>query len=116
MLAPLPDDASAREVLLRPDVRVPTRRAGGWDDRHGGRTAGIRRGLHHQFKEADNTGAVLDGNNQYTVTFAKGQIPPVKGFWSLTMYNAQKFFHPNPLDLFSRGTKNKNLDTARTAR
>ena len=35
------------EVLLRPDVWVPTRRARGRDDRHSGRTAGIRRGLHH---------------------------------------------------------------------
>ena len=47
LLDPVPDDASAREILLRPDVRVPTRRARGRDDRHGGRTAGIRRGLYH---------------------------------------------------------------------
>ena len=29
------------------------------------------------------------------ITFPKGQIPPVKGFWSLTLYNELKFFHPN---------------------
>ena len=36
-------------------------------------------------------------------------MPPVKGFWSLTLYNAEKFFHPNPLKRFSRGTKDKDL-------
>ena len=33
----------------------------------------------------------------------------MKGFWSLTMYNAEKFFFPNPLNRFSLGTKNKTL-------
>ena len=28
-----------------------------------------------------------DGANKYTMTFPKGQLPPVKGFWSLTMYD-----------------------------
>ena len=63
----------------------------------------------YQFKETDSSGAALDGNNQYTVTFAKGETPPVKGFWSLTLYNAEHFFNPNPLGVYSRGTKDKNL-------
>jgi arylsulfatase A-like enzyme len=33
--------------------------------------------------------AQLNGGNQYTITFANGQVPPVKGFWSLTLYNAK---------------------------
>jgi len=43
------------------------------------------------------------------VTFAKGQLPPVKGFWSLTLYNEQHFFSPNELKRYSIGTKNKSL-------
>ena len=39
----------------------------------------------------------------------KGQLPPVKGFWSLTLYNEVHFFNPNPLKRYSLGTKNKNL-------
>jgi hypothetical protein len=63
----------------------------------------------YQLKEFDNYGAHFDGSNQYTITFPKGQLPPVKGFWSLTLYSDQKFFFPNPLNHFSLGTKNKSL-------
>jgi len=41
----------------------------------------------YNLREFDSEGKLLDGNNQYTATFAKGQVPPVKGFWSLTVYN-----------------------------
>src|SRR5262249_43283493 len=35
------------------------------------------------YTDNDITGDSLVGNNLYTIPFAKGQIPPVKGFWSL---------------------------------
>ncbi|MCF6265409.1 MAG: DUF1214 domain-containing protein [Desulfuromusa sp.] len=54
-------------------------------------------------------GQRLNGKQGYTVTFAKGQLPPVKGFWSFTLYNEAHFFAPNELNRFSLGTKNKNL-------
>ena len=50
-----------------------------------------------------------DGRSSYTVTFENGQLPPVKGFWSLTMYNPQHYFYPNPLKRYALGTKNKSL-------
>ncbi len=61
------------------------------------------------YTEDDSQGQQLNGQNTYVVTFAKGQVPPVKGFWSLTLYNQGHFFHPNPLNCYSLGTKNKNL-------
>ena len=33
-----------------------------------------------------------EGDKNYTLRFEKGQLPPVKGFWSLTMYDDQMFF------------------------
>ena len=33
----------------------------------------------------------------------------MSGFWSMTLYNHEHFFHPNPLKRYSLGTKNKNL-------
>jgi hypothetical protein len=35
----------------------------------------------------DGDGQKLDGANRYTLRFAKGQLPPVTSFWSLTMYD-----------------------------
>ena len=60
------------------------------------------------YRDDDSQGQQLDGHNLYTVTFAKG-LPPVKGFWSMTLYNDVHLFNPNPLDRYSLGTKNKNL-------
>ena len=61
------------------------------------------------YNDNDGTGAQLDGHNLYAVTFAKGQLPPVKGFWSMTLYNDQHLFNANPLKRYSLGTKNKTL-------
>ena len=41
------------------------------------------------------------GANKYVVTFPKGQLPPVRGFWSITMYDDKYFFVDNPLNRYS---------------
>ena len=61
------------------------------------------------YQDLDATGERLDGGEHYTVTFAKGRLPPVKGFWSLTLYNRYHFFAPNDVKRYSLGTKNKDL-------
>ncbi len=61
------------------------------------------------YRDFDSQGEKLDGRNLYKVTFPKGQTPPVKGFWSLTLYNEHHFFHPNPMSRYSLGTKSKSL-------
>src|SRR5271166_74889 len=61
------------------------------------------------YTDNDSQGQQLDDKSSYAVTFPKGQLPPVKGFWSLTMYNPAHVFAPNPLDRFALGTKNKSL-------
>ncbi|UTF60172.1 DUF1254 domain-containing protein [Gilvimarinus sp. DA14] len=57
----------------------------------------------------DSAGERLNGKEEYTVTFPAEELPPVDGFWSLTLYNKQHFFYPNELDRYSLGTKNKSL-------
>jgi len=42
-----------------------------------------------------------EGTNKYTIRFEKGQLPPVKGFWSLTMYDENMFFVANPINRYS---------------
>jgi hypothetical protein len=48
-------------------------------------------------KDAD--GQPLDGSQaKYTMRFAKGQLPPVNAFWSITMYNLpQQLLVKNPI-------------------
>jgi hypothetical protein len=41
------------------------------------------------------------GSDKYIMHFPKGQLPPAKGFWSLTMYNTEYFFVANPLNRYS---------------
>jgi len=56
----------------------------------------------------DSTGAKLTGANKYTLTFAKGQTPPVSGFWSITMYMIDQgwWFVPNKLNKFTVSPRN----------
>jgi hypothetical protein len=61
------------------------------------------------YTDDDSQGEQLNGQNTYMVTFAKGEVPPVNGFWSLTLYDDEHFFNPNPLNRYSLGTKNKTL-------
>ncbi|MFG2426986.1 DUF1254 domain-containing protein [Streptomyces sp. NPDC048590] len=61
------------------------------------------------YLDVDADGARLNGADSYTVTFGPGALPPVRGFWSLTLYDTQHFFHPNELGRHSVGTKNHDL-------
>ena len=56
--------------------------------------------------EVDGDGKPYDGANKYVMHFPKGQTPPAKGFWSLTMYNAEYFFVDNPLNRYSISPRN----------
>jgi len=58
------------------------------------------------FLEIDEDGDRLNGDTAYTVTFPEGEMPPVNGFWSLTMYDPEHFFALNDLGRYSVGTKN----------
>ncbi len=59
----------------------------------------------YPFGVVDDTGQRLDGANDYVLHFAAGQLPPVDGFWSLTMYDSQMFQVANPIDRFAIGDR-----------
>ena len=50
---------------------------------------------------ADATGKPLDGVNNYTIHFDKGQTPPAEAFWSITLYDNDGFQVANPLNRFA---------------
>ena len=63
--------------------------------------------------EAGVDGKPYDGAKTYVMRFPKGQLPPARAFWSLTMYNAEYFFVDNPLNrytLSSRSALKANAD------
>jgi hypothetical protein len=61
------------------------------------------------YTDNDSNSQQLVGKSSYAVTFPKGQLPQVKGFWSLTVYNPEHVFAPNAISRFALGTKNKSL-------
>lgn len=61
------------------------------------------------YTDFDSAGQPLSGAHSYAITFPNGELPPVDGFWSLTLYNDKHLFNPNTLKRYSLGTKNKTL-------
>lgn len=55
--------------------------------------------------EGPAPGRTYSGTNRYVLHFAS--LPPVKGFWSLTMYDKDYFFVANPLNRFTISQRNE---------
>jgi hypothetical protein len=53
---------------------------------------------------SDVDGSVLNGTNKYTIHFEPNQLPDVKYFWSLTMYDTTNNLVYNPIDRWSIGS------------
>ncbi|MBJ7900090.1 MAG: DUF1254 domain-containing protein [Cyanobacteria bacterium RI_101] len=60
----------------------------------------------YPFAKVDGTGQPLSGSNVYKMSFKKGQTPPVDGFWSITMYDKDYYFYPNPLNKLTLSPRN----------
>jgi len=60
----------------------------------------------------DGTGKPLDGASRYTMTFAKGKLPKVDGFWSLTLYDDTNNLVDNLLNRYAISSNNKTYKPA----
>jgi len=56
---------------------------------------------------ADANGDPLRADRRYQMHFDKDQIPPVRAFWSLTMYDERQLFTANPIDRYAIGDRDK---------
>jgi len=56
----------------------------------------------YPFTRQDANGVALDGSKHaYQVTFPSGQLPPVRAFWSITMYDGgTQFLIDNPINRY----------------
>jgi len=61
----------------------------------------------------DKTGKPFNGKNRYRLHFDQGALPPVDGFWSLSMYeimpDQRAFFVDNPIHRYAIGDRTKGL-------
>ncbi|WP_027542819.1 DUF1254 domain-containing protein [Bradyrhizobium sp. WSM2254] len=74
------------------------------------RAAGAKAGIYgndaeeatYPMTRLDGDGQALDGSkHNYTLTFPSGQLPPVKAFWSVTMYDGKtQLLIKNPIDRY----------------
>ncbi|HXJ77199.1 MAG TPA: DUF1254 domain-containing protein [Candidatus Methylomirabilis sp.] len=55
--------------------------------------------------EVGADGKPYDGAVKYVMHLPKGQMPPARAFWSLTMYNAEYFFVDNPLNRYTLSSR-----------
>jgi hypothetical protein len=83
------------------------------------RAAAARLGLYGNDQEealypatqVDVNGNALDGSkNRYVIRFGKAQVPPVKSFWSMTMYGLpSQLMIANPIRRYSIGDRTSGL-------
>lgn len=63
----------------------------------------------------DGGNALYDGSKAWQIHFGSGGLPPVNGFWSLTMYertpDGQSFFTDNALRRYAIGNRTPGLKT-----
>lgn len=51
--------------------------------------------------QTDSEGQPFHGTKRYTITFPKGSFPEVDAFWSLTVYDSDRFVYGNEIDRYS---------------
>jgi hypothetical protein len=82
------------------------------------RAVGAAMGIYSNSKEEahytaytiDAEKQTLDGGKTYVLHFSKDQVPPVKFFWSMTMYNLpERLLVDNPINRYAIGSRTKGL-------
>jgi len=79
---------------------------------HGGLGANLPQDAVYSTTRVDHKGAQLRAEHTYVLHFATDQLPPVKSFWSLSLYDEHGFFVDNPINRYAvRGESlNRNPD------
>jgi DNA sulfur modification protein DndE len=67
--------------------------------------ANLPRDAVYPMTKEDSEGKRLNGKHRYVLHFASGATPPVKAFWSVTMYDDAMFFVDNPLGRYAVHSK-----------
>ena len=73
----------------------------------GGLMANVAEDAAYPKAYTDANGEPLTSGRKYVMRFEKDEFPPVRAFWSLTMYNARNLFVDNPLDRYALGDRDQ---------
>jgi len=57
----------------------------------------------------DADGQLFDGRQAYTLRFEPDAMPPAEAFWSVTLYDADRYLYPNPLRRHAIGDRARGL-------
>jgi hypothetical protein len=55
----------------------------------------------------DADGRAFESRGRYVLRFTREQIPPVRAFWSLTMYDERQLFADNPIGRYAIGDRDR---------
>ena len=67
----------------------------------------------YPLSQKDADGREYDGaKHKYVVRFEKGKLPPAEAFWSVTMYDSDFFFVPNPINRYDLAQRDKLVANA----
>ncbi len=66
---------------------------------------------YYPYTTVDAATNILDGTNNYVLQFLLEQIPPVKAFWSITMYDEAQLMVSNVINRYSIGDRTSGLVT-----
>jgi hypothetical protein len=72
---------------------------------HGGLGANLVEDAVYPTAFADADGEPFSSDRRYVMHFTKDRMPPVRAFWSLTMYNDRHLFAANPINRFAIGDR-----------
>jgi hypothetical protein len=93
--------------------RMPERRLGSYGTDYTARARAARAHLVTPLPEdrivlwahTDAEGRPLDGSFRYEVRFDRGQLPPVRAFWSMTLYNDRRELFDNDVNRHTVGSR-----------
>jgi hypothetical protein len=106
-------EAIAHPAELKAGWRVPPAQVGRYGSEYGLRAAVAMAGFGANLAEdaiypnglQDADGKALQGGQRYRLHFAAGQLPPVRAFWSVTVYDADGYLVDNPLNRYALGDR-----------
>jgi hypothetical protein len=61
----------------------------------------------YPMSNVDSEGQPYNGSQRYVLHFDKGELPPTRGFWSLSMYDDEMYFVDNPIRRYAIGDRDK---------